>query len=71
MTSSEKAAVRDIAIGAFIVGMGLVSGKSIFFGYLGWLSVIVDLLGLFWLVTGLFKLYKEKRGGGQSGGNAA
>lgn len=69
MTVPEESAIRDITIGALIVVIGLISGKSIFFGHFGLLSAFLDLIGLFWLIGGLRKYYLAKRGRSQENGN--
>ena len=54
--------VGDIFGGIFLMGIGLVTGGSVFLGDPGALDYLFDGLGVFWIGRGLFKLFTAAGG---------
>lgn len=56
--------MKNIIWGALFIGIGLVTGRSLFLGVFGWWILLRDVLGVWWLVQGLLSL--RGRGAGSS-----
>jgi uncharacterized membrane protein HdeD (DUF308 family) len=57
--STEKKIGRgfgDIVAGVVLIGIGLVWGGSIFLGNADALDVFFDVLGIFWICKGIYKM---------------
>ena len=48
--------MKNIIWGALFIGIGLVTGRSLFLGVFGWWILLRDVLGVWWLVQGLLSL---------------
>jgi hypothetical protein len=54
--------VQDIFWGAVLIAIGFVFGGSIFLGDFSVLNIIFDGLGVFFIIRGLVKIARAKRG---------
>jgi len=53
--------MKNILAGAALIGIGLAMGDSIFLGNFGLLSLFFDGLGLFWIGTGILRLWRHRQ----------
>jgi hypothetical protein len=53
--------MKSIIAGIILIGIGFASGDSIFLGNIGILSLFFDGLGLFWLGTGVFRIWRQRQ----------
>jgi hypothetical protein len=60
--TKENVGMKDLFWGGLLIGIGLVSGASVFLGDLGWFNLFFDTLGVYWLGKGLLGLIKRKDG---------
>jgi len=52
--------MKDIIAGVVLIAIGFFFGGSIFMGDFSVTSVIFDGLGIFWIVKGLLKMFRDK-----------
>jgi hypothetical protein len=53
--------MKSIFWGAVIIAIGLVRGDSVFRGDFGVLSILFDVLGVFFIIRGLVSIYRAKQ----------
>jgi len=53
--------MKSIIAGVIIIGIGFAMGDSVFQGNFGILSLFFDGLGLFWIGTGVFRLWRQRQ----------
>ncbi|HSV48538.1 MAG TPA: hypothetical protein VLJ58_22310 [Ramlibacter sp.] len=54
--------MKNLIWGGVLIGIGLVSGTSVFLGNFTWFNLLFDTLGSYWVAKGMFGLVKRQPG---------